>query len=115
LGELALVALHHAPHRHHGLAASRRLELTRLDNRIERLLLRRIDEAAGVDDDDLGVLESLGVFGATVCQLRQVPLAVHRILVTTERDESELHAACGGMCETISGGYHLNIAPNRSY
>src|SRR5260221_207627 len=58
--------LHHASNRHNGEARARRLELAGLHDGVHRLLLGRIDEAAGIDDDYLGFLEIAGVLRAPV-------------------------------------------------
>src|SRR3954471_14494784 len=62
----------------------------RLADRVERFLDRRVDEAAGVDDDEVGA----GVVGrggvALRAQLREDALGIDQRLRTTERDKSYL-------------------------
>ena len=43
-------------------------------------------------DDHLGVGEVVGVLGAAVGELREVALAVDRVLVAAECDEADFHA-----------------------
>ena len=85
----ALVALDHAADCDDSTAHAARLVLTRLDQRVERLLFRGVDEAAGVDDDDVGVGHVGGVFGAAVGELGDVPLAVDGVLVAAEGDDGD--------------------------
>ena len=68
------------------------LQTAGLDHRVDRLLLGRVDEAAGVDDDDLGVARSLTVLGAASDELREVALAVDGVLVAAEGDEADSHS-----------------------
>jgi hypothetical protein len=93
VGELALVPLHHAADGDDGAALARFLVASRFDNRVDRLLLRRVDEAAGVDEDDVGVGQVGGVRRAAVGQLGEVALGVDGVLVAAERDEADLHRA----------------------
>ncbi len=89
--ELRLVALDHAPHGHHCLTTTVGLASSRLDERLDRLLLRRVDEPARVDDDDVGVIERRRELGAVAEELREVALAVDGILVAAKSDETDLH------------------------
>ena len=56
VGQLARVALREAARDDQALAAAGLLVARHLEDRVDRLLLGLADEAAGVDDDDLGVL-----------------------------------------------------------
>ena len=47
------------------------LEAPRLDHRVDRFLLRRVDEAAGVDEHDVGLVEVARVRRAVVGELRR--------------------------------------------
>ena len=62
----------------------------RLADRIERLLDRVVDKAAGVDDDQIGILVARRDAVALRTQLREDPLRIHRRLGTAEADESDL-------------------------
>ena len=55
LGEVLAVALGQAADRHDGLGAAVLLEVGGLEQRVDGVLLGRLDEAAGVDDDGVGV------------------------------------------------------------
>src|SRR5687768_2293422 len=91
LEQLLLVPLHHAPDGDDRLAGAVLLETAGLNQRIDRLLLRRINEAAGVDDDDLGGPQIADVLGTAPDEAREVALAVDGILVATQGDESDSH------------------------
>jgi hypothetical protein len=85
------MALHHAAHCDDRAAASLVLEPSRLDQGVDRLLLRRIDESAGVDDDHVGLGRLGRRHAAAISQLRQIALAVDGVLVAAERDDGDLH------------------------
>src|SRR5438046_2630151 len=84
------MALHHAPKTDDGPARAAFLEATRLDQRVDRLLLGGVNEATRVDDDDLGLLEVGRKLGTTVRELSDVSLAVDCVLVAAEGEEREL-------------------------
>jgi hypothetical protein len=68
----------------------------RLADRVERFLLRGVDEAAGVDDDEVGAavrLRGLVAFGA---QLGEDALGIDERLRTAERDETDFRAFGNG-------------------
>ena len=56
LGEVLAVALGQAADGHHGLRPAVLLEVGGLEQRVDRVLLGGLDEAAGVDQDGVGVL-----------------------------------------------------------
>jgi len=87
------VALDHASDGNYCLAAARRLVSGRLDHRIDRLFLRRVDEATGVDDDDLRLGEIRGVFGREIRQVCEISLAVDSVLVAAKRNNADFHLA----------------------
>jgi len=89
--ELALVTLDHAADRDHRLRPARLLQAPGFDDGVDALLLRGVDEAAGVHEDDVGVLGPVSGLGAPVGELREIPLGVDRILVTPEGDDGNLH------------------------
>ena len=91
--QFVLVALHHAADADDRLARSVFLESPRFDHRVDRLLLRRVDEAAGVHEHDVGLVEIARVRRAVVGELRDVALAVDGVLVAPERDDANLHGA----------------------
>ena len=90
LDELGLVPLHHAPETHDRAARASVLETTGLDERVDGFLLCRVDEAAGVDDDNLGLFEVRREFGTAIGKLSDVALAIDGVLVAAEGEEREL-------------------------
>ena len=89
--ELRFVAFDHAADGDDGLTPSDALESRRFDHRVYRFFLGGVDEAAGVDDDEVGVIELRRMLGGVVGQLREIALAIDRVLVATERDDSNFH------------------------
>jgi len=68
----------------------------RLADRIQRFLLRGVDEAAGIDDDEVGAavrLRGLVAFGA---QLGEDALGIDERLRTAERDETDFRVFGNG-------------------
>ena len=90
--ELGLVALDHASNGDDRLARAVGLAAPGVDDRVDRLLLRRVDEAAGVDDDHVGVIELGRELTAVIREQREIALAVDRVLVAAKRDEADLHS-----------------------
>ena len=86
------MALHHAPDGDDGLARAVFLQPAGLDQRVDGLFLGRVDEAAGVDDDDLGVGEIGDRLGASSDEAREIPLAVDGVLVAAQCDEADFHS-----------------------
>lgn len=95
LAQLILVALNHASDSHHGLRPAGFLVGARLEDRLNGLLLRGGDEAAGVHDDDLGSVDIRRDLGTVSHERGHHPLGVHRVLVTSERDQSDARAVIG--------------------
>ena len=81
IDQLVLVARDHAAHRRDELTTPLLLLPRRLENGFERLALRRIDEAARVHDDHVGVLARRGALGAVRHQLGDGALGVDGVLV----------------------------------
>ena len=67
--QLRPVSLDHAPDGDHASAISLPLQASRLEQGLDRLLFRRVDEAAGVDEDHLGLAQILDPPGALPDQL----------------------------------------------
>src|SRR5262249_41013198 len=65
------------------------LEVEHLADDAERLLPGGLDEAAGVDDDDLGAVGLGGQRVAGLGELSKHPLGVNEVLGTAETDEGE--------------------------
>jgi len=74
----------------------------RLADRVERLFHRCVDEAAGVDDHDIGRLVGRRDFVAFRAQLREDPLRVHQCLGATETHETDARCTCRGDCGTAA-------------
>ena len=68
----------------------------RLADRVERLLHGRVDEAAGVDDHEVGAIVRLRRLVAFGAQLREDLLGVDERLRATERDESDARSGAHG-------------------
>src|SRR5688572_19835439 len=79
--ELLFVALDHAADGDDRLTGAVLLEATGFDQRIDGLFLRRIDEPAGIDDDDLGGRKIADVLSAASHEAREIALAVDGVLV----------------------------------
>jgi hypothetical protein len=78
LGEFRLVPLHHAADRDQRLAGAVGLELPGLHDRVDRLLLGRVDEAARVHQDHLGLGHVARRGGPVGDELGEVALGVDR-------------------------------------
>ena len=65
----------------------------RFADRGKRLRLRAVEEAAGVDDGEIGAFVSAGEFIAFRPQAGNDALAVHQRLGTAQRDETHLRGA----------------------
>jgi hypothetical protein len=89
--ELMFVALHETPDRHDRLDPRLLLELCRAEDGVDRFLLRGVDEAAGVDEDDVRAGEVGRDDGAVPHQLAHEPLGVHGGLVAAEGNDAQLH------------------------
>ncbi len=93
LGELPGVALREAPGDDELLAGADALVLGELEDRVDRLLLRLADEAARVDDDDLGVVGLLDDAPAVPARHAEHDLGVDPVLDASEADEVNLAIA----------------------
>jgi hypothetical protein len=71
------------------LAAAFFLVACQIEDRVDRLLARRVDEAAGVDDDDLGVTRVVDVLVAFALGHPQHDLGVDPVLRTAEAHEMD--------------------------
>ena len=91
LFELFLVALHQASDRHDGLDGAVGFQLGGGEHRIDGLALRGVDEAAGVDEDDVGARQVGRHDGAVAHELGDQSLGVDRRLVAAEGDDAQLH------------------------
>jgi hypothetical protein len=73
-------------------------------DRLERLLHRRVYEAAGVDDDEVGVAVRRRDEIAFGAQLRQDALRIDERLGTAERDEAYFRGRGYGHCGVTEEG-----------
>jgi len=89
--QFLLIPLHETADRHDRLDPAGPLELRRLEDRVDRFALRRVDESAGVDEDDVGVGKVVGERGTVAHQVAHQPLGVDGGLVAAERDDAEFH------------------------
>jgi len=96
--QLGLMPLDHAAHSNYCLAHTVGLIASRLEHRVDGFLLRRVDEAAGVDDDYIGFAELRRELAAVIRQLGQVSLGIDGILVAAERDEADFQ---------VTGSYRI--------
>ena len=76
------------------------LMLRHFEDGIDRFLFGRIDEGAGIDDQDFGVSRIRGHLGARAVQQSHHHLAVNQVFGAAERDKPYLRAARGscGIC-----------------
>ena len=72
------------------LAVSRQ----RLADRVERFVHRAVDEAAGVDDDQVGALVGADDVIALGAQLREDALGIDQRLGAAEGDEADAGRGC---------------------
>ena len=75
-----------------GFAAVLLLMLDHLEDGVDGLLLGGVDEAAGVDDDDLGVFGAGGEFGSVVMEEAHHDLGVDEVFGAAEGDEAHFWA-----------------------
>jgi hypothetical protein len=66
--------------------------LDHLEDGVDGLLLGGVDEAAGVDDDDLGVFGAGGELGAVVVEQAHHDLGVDEVFGAAEGDETDFGA-----------------------
>ena len=78
-----------------GFSAVLLLVLDHLEDGVDGLLLGGVDEAAGVDDDDLGVFGAGGEFGAVVMEQAHHDLGVDEVFGAAEGDEADLGSVRG--------------------
>ena len=97
--------LGHAPGHHHAPHAAGLLQRQHLADDAERFLPGRFDEAAGVDDDDIGAV-GVGLEGVAVLgEFAEHPLGIDEVLRAPEADEgvAPLH---GGRRGDVRRGGH---------
>ena len=92
VGELVTMPLDHAPDGHHRGGGSIDLHASGFHDGVDRLALGRIDEAAGVHDDQLGGRGIGHQLGAVIDQLREIALRVDGVLVAAEGHNGNSHS-----------------------
>src|SRR5205085_11374189 len=102
LEDLGAVTLGETAGDDQGAAATVALQLRQLQDRVDRLLARAIDERARVDDHALGVFDSLDERMAGRGETAEHQLRIDLILRTAERGEVDLHAARGQIVRRLS-------------
>ena len=99
LSQFVAIPLGQAAGDDQSFAGARLLVLGHLEDGVDRLLLRFVDERAGVDDEHVGVG---GIAGELMPLLLGEPehhLGVDEVLRAAERDHSNLHSLIGGCME----------------
>jgi hypothetical protein len=86
LGEFVPVALNHASRDDQALQSAGFLQLSGFQNGVDRFFARGLDEAARVDDDDLGFLRILDELASRTVEVAQHDLRIDEILGATEAD-----------------------------
>ena len=89
--QLIAIALRHAAGDDEPPAGAVFLVLGHFENRVDRLLLRRIDECARVDDDHVGVRRILRQLVPRPLREPEHHFGVDEVFRTTEGDEANLH------------------------
>lgn len=102
LGQLLAVPLGHAADRDHGLGSALGLEVVGLQEGIDGVLLGGFDEAAGVDDGDIGGFGVLDELPAVRLQAACELLRIHLVTGASESDESDGTAFRHGLKTTLS-------------
>jgi len=93
------------------LTPSGLLEVGGLPDEVNGFLFRLLDEAAGVDDDDLGVLDVGAHDAPRFRDAAHEPLGIHEVLRATETDNPDRlgHVLLSSPCKEESGSYRHSI------
>ncbi len=95
LGDLVLqfllIALDEAPDRHDRFDVALLFELGGAQDGVDRFLLGGVDEAAGIDENDVGVRQVGGHHRAVAHQVSHQAFGIDRRFIAAERDDAELH------------------------
>src|SRR5262245_49615937 len=89
--QLVAIALGEAAGDDEAAAGAVLLVLRHLENRVDRLLLRAVDEGAGVDDQDLRARRVVGQLVPRLLREPEHDFGIDQILRTTERNQTNLH------------------------
>ena len=97
LGKFLAETLRKTARNDDGLAALVRVaQLDRFKNRVHALLLRGVNEGAGVDDDGVGARGVVGNIHAAFHERAEHDFGVHEILGAAERNHADAQPACAG-------------------
>src|ERR1051325_953585 len=91
--QLLAIALDEATGDDEALGPSLGLQPRRFQNSVDRFLLGRLDEAAGIDDHRVGLSSIRRNLITGLLELAHHDLAVHQILRTAQTDKSDFHNA----------------------
>jgi hypothetical protein len=91
VSQILLIALYETPHTDDRLDLPSLLERGGLEQRVDRLLLGSVDEAARVDEDDVGRLDVLDDRRTVTHQVSNESLRIDGGLVTAQGDDTEFH------------------------
>ena len=86
-----LVALDQAADGDDGFDVAVLLQFRRGEDGVDRFLLRGVDEAAGIDEDDVGMLKVGGHDRPVADQVADEALGVDGRFITPQGDDAELH------------------------
>ncbi len=105
LTQFVAIALRQAAGHDQSLTRAGLLVLRHLEDGVDRLLLRLVDERAGVDDEHVGVGGIAGQLMPLFLGEPEHDLGVNEVLGAAERDHSNLHACegCGQRTTTLQG------------
>jgi hypothetical protein len=98
LGQIRRETLRHAPGDDELLAGAALLHaagLVGLEDVVDRFLLGRVDERAGVYDDDVGLVLIGDDFHAGLVEVADHDLAIHEVLCAAEGNEGDFDRAHG--------------------
>ncbi|GAA3216319.1 hypothetical protein GCM10020256_18520 [Streptomyces thermocoprophilus] len=101
-GEFLAVPLGHAADRDDGLGSAVSLEVVGLEEGVDGVLLGGVDEAAGVDDGDIGVRGVLHELPAVRLQTACELFRVHLVTSAAKGDECDGTAFRHGLKSTSS-------------
>ncbi len=89
--QFLLISLDQAPDGHDRFDVAFLLELSGAQDRVDRFLLGGVDEAAGIDENDVGVRQIGGHHRAVAYQVSHQAFGIDRRFIAAERDDAELH------------------------
>jgi hypothetical protein len=100
-GQLATVALRETSDGNNSSCSPSLLEIAGCQHSIDRVLLGRVDETAGIDDHGVGLAWISYQLEATAIQLRGKLFGIDFVASATQRDK--VHRRGLGACRTVAG------------